>query len=240
MVELSPGTIVRVVPPNVTVQYSAPGIVQSIWLKEGPPGPAGSGVSSVNGDTGPTVTLVASEIPFTPTGSVAATDVQAAIAEVNSEKQPLDSDLTTIAGLTATTGNFMMAASSAWASRTPSQARAAAELAASTLGGAEKKAAASATTGSTTLDCSAASVFSVTPTGNITAVSLTNVPASGTACTITFIVNQGATPRTIATPSGGVFLGTATPTQVANKTCVFTYLTVDGGTTWYCSAAVQV
>lgn len=38
-------------------------------------------------------------------------------------KQPLDSDLTTIAGLTATTDNFMVATASAWASRTPSQAR---------------------------------------------------------------------------------------------------------------------
>jgi len=38
-------------------------------------------------------------------------------------KQPLDSDLTTIAGLTATTDNFMVAASSAWASRTPAQAK---------------------------------------------------------------------------------------------------------------------
>lgn len=37
--------------------------------------------------------------------------------------QPLDSDLTTIAGLTATTDNFMVAASSAWASRTPAQAK---------------------------------------------------------------------------------------------------------------------
>jgi hypothetical protein len=36
--------------------------------------------------------------------------------------QPLDSDLTTIAGLTATTNNFLIAVSSAWASRTPSQA----------------------------------------------------------------------------------------------------------------------
>ena len=35
--------------------------------------------------------------------------------------QPLDSDLTTIAGLTATTNNFMQAKSSAWASRTPTQ-----------------------------------------------------------------------------------------------------------------------
>lgn len=35
--------------------------------------------------------------------------------------QPLDSDLTTIAGLTATTDNFLQAKSSAWASRTPTQ-----------------------------------------------------------------------------------------------------------------------
>lgn len=35
--------------------------------------------------------------------------------------QPLDSDLTTIAGLTATTDNFIQSKSSAWASRTPTQ-----------------------------------------------------------------------------------------------------------------------
>jgi hypothetical protein len=37
--------------------------------------------------------------------------------------QPLDSDLTTIAGLTATTDNFLVSVSSAWASRTPAQAK---------------------------------------------------------------------------------------------------------------------
>jgi hypothetical protein len=35
--------------------------------------------------------------------------------------QPLDSDLTTIAGLTATTDNFLQSKSSAWESRTPAQ-----------------------------------------------------------------------------------------------------------------------
>lgn len=39
-------------------------------------------------------------------------------------KQPLDSDLTTIAGLTPTTNNFMAASGSAWASLTPTQATA--------------------------------------------------------------------------------------------------------------------
>lgn len=37
--------------------------------------------------------------------------------------QPLDADLTTIAGLTATTNNFIVAVSSAWASRTPAQVK---------------------------------------------------------------------------------------------------------------------
>ena len=38
--------------------------------------------------------------------------------------QASDADLTTIAGLTATSGNFLQSASSAWASRTPTQATA--------------------------------------------------------------------------------------------------------------------
>lgn len=49
-------------------------------------------------------------------------------AEGNAAYQPLDADLTTIAGLTATTDNVMMGASSAWASRTPAQARTALTL----------------------------------------------------------------------------------------------------------------
>lgn len=38
-------------------------------------------------------------------------------------KQPIDSDLTTIAGLTATTDNFLVSVASAWASRTPAQVK---------------------------------------------------------------------------------------------------------------------
>jgi hypothetical protein len=40
---------------------------------------------------------------------------------VAAAKQPLDTDLTTIAGLTATTDNVIQSVSSAWASRTPAQ-----------------------------------------------------------------------------------------------------------------------
>jgi len=60
--------------------------------------------------------------------SYAVTDAQIAStiardSEVATGYQPLDSDLTTIAGLTATTDNFLVSAASAWASRTPTQAK---------------------------------------------------------------------------------------------------------------------
>lgn len=47
------------------------------------------------------------------------TDLQTAL----NAKQPLDADLTSIAALTATTDNFLIAVASAWASRTPAQAK---------------------------------------------------------------------------------------------------------------------
>lgn len=89
-------------------------------------------VTSVFGRTG-NVTAVAedydaSEIEFTPAGSIAATDVQAAIEELDSETaaalallQPLDAELTLLASLDETTNNIIQSVSSAWASRTPTQ-----------------------------------------------------------------------------------------------------------------------
>jgi hypothetical protein len=69
--------------------------------------PAGA-IESVNGYTG-VVVLVASDIGFTPTGNIAASNVQAALAELDTEKlstgeaattyQPFDADLTAIAAL---------------------------------------------------------------------------------------------------------------------------------------------
>lgn len=107
-------------------------------------------------------------------------------------------------------------------------------------GGKEAVAVASGTSGTVTLDASAASIYTLSPTAAVTTLTISNVPATGNGCTITLFVTQGATPYAIATPSGGVFYGAASPTQVANKRCAFTYITTDGGTTWHCSAAVQV
>jgi hypothetical protein len=50
--------------------------------------------------------------------------LDSAISGLSATYQPLDNDLTTIAGLTATTDSFLQAKSSAWASRTIAQVRA--------------------------------------------------------------------------------------------------------------------
>jgi len=65
--------------------------------------------------------LVASIV--TPTELGYLSGVTSAIQTQLGNKQPLDSDLTTIAGLTATTDNFIVSVASAWASRTPAQVR---------------------------------------------------------------------------------------------------------------------
>ena len=54
--------------------------------------------------------------------AIAESDVTNLVTDL-SNKQPLDSDLTTIAGLTATTGNFIESVGSAWASVTPATAK---------------------------------------------------------------------------------------------------------------------
>jgi hypothetical protein len=72
----------------------------------------------------------ASAISFTPAGNVAATDVQAAIAELDTEKlstsaaastyQPLDADLTAIAALSGTNNIYYRSAANTWSSVTVS------------------------------------------------------------------------------------------------------------------------
>lgn len=62
-------------------------------------------------------------------------DIGASVSTHNHDSayQALDSDLTTIAGLTATSGNTIMAQGSGWASRTPAQVRASNQTLASIL-----------------------------------------------------------------------------------------------------------
>lgn len=65
--------------------------------------------------------FAASEVTFSPTGSIAATTVQTAIAELDTEKQPIDSDLTTIAAISASNDDVIQRKVGAWTNRTMAQ-----------------------------------------------------------------------------------------------------------------------
>jgi hypothetical protein len=60
---------------------------------------------------------------FTPAGSIAAADVQAAIVEAVAEAQGLDSDLTAVAGLSPSNDDVLQRKAGAWTNRTPAQVK---------------------------------------------------------------------------------------------------------------------
>lgn len=210
MVDLSPGAVVTVLNPDV---------VQGLWLKEGPPGPPGE--TGPQGPAGPEGAASTVPGPAGPAGEVTTAQLNTALSTNSTNDRARANHtgsqaISTVTGLQTALDDKMT----------------------DTLGGSEKVAALSATTGTATGDLSAASIFTVTPTGNIT-IAFSNVPATGTACTVTVIVTQGATVRTVTPPTGTKWMGAAAPTQVLNKACAFTFLTVNGGTTWYASGAVE-
>jgi hypothetical protein len=69
-------------------------------------------VLELNGASGGSV--AAEDVSFTPAGSIDATDVQAAIEELDSEKQPLDADLTAIAALSGTNTLYYRSGADTW------------------------------------------------------------------------------------------------------------------------------
>jgi hypothetical protein len=85
--------------------------------------------------------------------------------------------------------------------------------------------------GATTLDLTTANVFTATATANVT-ISVTNVPASGTAASATILAtNFGA--YTITWPAGTVWSTGSTPTLLASGVSTVVLYTVNGGATWY-------
>ena len=100
---------------NGEVLTAASGAAAGVeWAEPPAGGGSGGSVDSVNGvgPIGGNVDLTASDIPFTPSGGLGAADIQAALAELDSEKagashdhdgdyQPLDADLGAIAAVTA-------------------------------------------------------------------------------------------------------------------------------------------
>lgn len=99
----------------------------------------------------------------------------------------------------------------------------------------EKKTAPSISSGTLTLDCSAGNVFAVSLNANITTLTFSNVPASGTAYGLTLAFTADGTARTVTWGSAVKWPGGTAPTLTSTnaKVDIFVLTTWDGGTTWY-------
>ncbi len=89
-------------------------------------------------------------------------------------------------------------------------------------------------TGATTLNLANGNVFDLTLTGSVT-LTVTGA-TSGRACSFVLKATQGSGGSKVITwQSGAVWAAGTAPTisTAAGKTDVFSFLSVDGGTTWY-------
>lgn len=83
-----------------------------------------------------------------------------------------------------------------------------------------------------TMDCSSGNVFALT-TSAATSVAFNNEPTSGVAYECKLILTAGGT-HAITYPASVQWPNGAQPTDPASgQTDIITFMTVDGGTTWY-------
>ena len=101
----------------------------------------------------------------------------------------------------------------------------------------ETKLAVTQSTGTLTLDCSAANVFEFTPSQNITTLTINNVPASGNAYAA--VLKIGGSAHAITWGSAIKWAAATAPTLSTSNIDVIVLLTVDGGTTFYGFTAGQ-
>ena len=95
-------------------------------------------------------------------------------------------------------------------------------------------------TASTTLDVSLGNVFAIAQAVSITTLTISNIPASGSVCSITLVITHDATANsyTFAWPAAFKWSGASVPTltQTANAVDIITAMTRDGGVTWFAFA----
>lgn len=86
-----------------------------------------------------------------------------------------------------------------------------------------------------TLDLATASQFTVDLDADITTLTISNAPTSGRLGSFTLSFVADGTPRTITWPASVKWAGGTAPVMTSTNTKVdfFTFLTYDGGTTWY-------
>ena len=97
----------------------------------------------------------------------------------------------------------------------------------------EAKTSVSSNAGAATFDIDNGNVFSITLSENVT-FTFSNPPTSGKAGSLTMILTQDSTPRTVTWPGSVKWdSGTAADVSTADAIYILTFITVDGGTTWY-------
>lgn len=105
----------------------------------------------------------------------------------------------------------------------------------------ETKTAPAISSGTLTLDCSSGNVFAVSLNANITTLSFTNVPTTGTAFGLTLMLTADGTARTITWGGAVKWAGGTAPTLTSTnaKVDVYVLVTHDGGTNWYAFTSGQ-
>jgi hypothetical protein len=94
--------------------------------------------------------------------------------------------------------------------------------------------------GSVTVDLDTARVHRLTMTGNVTSVTFSNVPTSGTAAGLTlYLVQDGTGTRTVTWPASVKWPGGIAPvlSTAASAVDVIVMETTDGGSVWYANFA---
>ena len=98
---------------------------------------------------------------------------------------------------------------------------------------AETKTAPESDTNVLTLDIVNGNVFSTLLDENVTTLNFSNPSATGKACSFTWIMTQHSTAVTVAWPGSVAWdSGTAPTISEDDAVYVFTFLTVDAGTSW--------
>jgi hypothetical protein len=93
----------------------------------------------------------------------------------------------------------------------------------------------SSSSGTLTVDCETANVFQTTLTENVTTLTISNPPATGTGYAFTLKIVQDTTARTFSWPNAISWAGGTAPTLStgSGNVDIFTFYTTDGGTNWY-------
>lgn len=106
-------------------------------------------------------------------------------------------------------------------------------------GGSRNTVSALATSGSVAVDWSLGDYFTLGLTGNVTAITFTNLPGSGKGATIMIRITQDSTPRTVAWPASFRWVGgtDGIVSTGSGAIDVLAITTFDNGTTWVATLA---